>query len=202
MGFGGTRSALAAATFVACTVGLTPDVHAQRRGPPKGTKEAPPPSSATAPAPTNKARAAELFKKSADAYLRGDFASGHRAAGRGLRARSSAGARLQQGARARRARPRRRGDRALREVPRGGAELVRPWSHRAAPRDATQAARREGRPREGANAGREGARGRREGAREPAARSRRPSLLAIEAWLRTWSWASEARASSAARSSG
>lgn len=65
MGFGGTRSTLAAATFIACTVGLTPDVHAQRRAP------TPTPTPA---APTNKARASELFKKSADAYLRGDFA--------------------------------------------------------------------------------------------------------------------------------
>ena len=83
MGFGGTRSALAGVTFLACTVGLTPDAYAQRRGPPKGTKEAPasaaptgasPATAPTSSAPTNKARATELFKKGSEAYLRGDFA--------------------------------------------------------------------------------------------------------------------------------
>lgn len=70
MGFGGTRNALGAATFVACMVGLSADAHAQGRPPAKPTKEAAKPSS---PSPA-RARATELYKKSADAYLHGDFA--------------------------------------------------------------------------------------------------------------------------------
>ena len=65
MGFGGTRSALGALTFVACVAGVSAEAHAQRHPPAKGTKEAVHP---------NRTRASELFKKSADAYLRGDFA--------------------------------------------------------------------------------------------------------------------------------
>src|SRR4051812_39500711 len=64
MGSGRTRSALAAATFVACIFSLSSAAHAQRRAPVKATKE---------PANPNKTHAAELFKKSADAYLHGDF---------------------------------------------------------------------------------------------------------------------------------
>ena len=77
MGSGGTRSALFAASMVACMVVVAPDANAQRRGP-KGNKPAPAasaPSTAAPPAAanTNKARAAELFKASSDAYMRGDF---------------------------------------------------------------------------------------------------------------------------------
>src|SRR4051812_34911731 len=64
MGSRRTRSALAAATFAACLVTLSPVARAQRHPAAKGTKEA---------ANPNKTHAAELFKKSADAYLRGDF---------------------------------------------------------------------------------------------------------------------------------
>ncbi len=78
MGSGGTRSALIAASIVtslACMVVDVPDAHAQRRGP-KGNKPAPAASAPTTAPPagtTNKARAAELFKSSAEAYMRGDF---------------------------------------------------------------------------------------------------------------------------------
>ena len=77
MGSGGTRSALAAASMLACMIAVVPDAHAQRRGP-KGNKDAPAASAPSTAAPaaaanTNKTRAAELFKRSAEAYLRGDF---------------------------------------------------------------------------------------------------------------------------------
>lgn len=76
MGFAGTRSALTAATFIACTVSLAPDAHAQRRPAPKANKDvAPAPTATPSAAQSNKARAADLFKKSADAYLHGDFAA-------------------------------------------------------------------------------------------------------------------------------
>jgi tetratricopeptide (TPR) repeat protein len=80
MGFAGTRSALASATFVAsvaCVVALAPDVHAQRRPAPKGNRDVTPAPTASpvAVAASNRARAAELFKKSDGAYLHGDFAA-------------------------------------------------------------------------------------------------------------------------------
>jgi len=50
--------------MVACLAGLSVDAHAQQHPPSKGTREA---------ANPNKGRAAELYKKSADAYLRGEF---------------------------------------------------------------------------------------------------------------------------------
>ena len=68
MGLGGTRSALGVATFVAAfavVASVSPDAHAQRAPTTRANKEATPP---------NKAHAADLFKKSADAYLRGEFA--------------------------------------------------------------------------------------------------------------------------------
>lgn len=64
MGLGRTRSSLTAVAFGACLLSLSVDAAAQRHPPPKATKD---------PASSNKSRAAELFKKSADAYLRGDF---------------------------------------------------------------------------------------------------------------------------------
>lgn len=73
MGSGGTRSALATATMIACFAAMgsvAPDAHAQRRGPAKPAA----PAKEAAAAPTSKSRAAELFKKGADAYMRGDFA--------------------------------------------------------------------------------------------------------------------------------
>ncbi len=58
-------------TCLACTIVDVPEAHAQRRGP-KANKPAPA-APAPAPASTNKSRAAELFKSSAEAYMRGDF---------------------------------------------------------------------------------------------------------------------------------
>ncbi len=72
MEFGATRSVLVGGAIIACLVASADDAHAQSRPAPPAhaptrpaTKEAPNP---------NKTRAAELFKKSADAYLHGDFA--------------------------------------------------------------------------------------------------------------------------------
>ena len=81
MGFGGTRRA----TILALAV-LTASATAGAADPPKKKRPAPTshPAKPAAPAPTpseskegkeNKARAADLYKKSADAYLHGDFAT-------------------------------------------------------------------------------------------------------------------------------
>jgi tetratricopeptide (TPR) repeat protein len=64
MGFGGTRSARTAGIALACLVCSIPEAQAQRHPAPAAAKERPNPG---------KARASELFKKSAEAYMRGDF---------------------------------------------------------------------------------------------------------------------------------
>jgi hypothetical protein len=64
MGFAVTRSALPAAAIVACILCSSASVLAAPHPPAAPTKESSP----------EKTRAADLFKKSADAYLKGDFA--------------------------------------------------------------------------------------------------------------------------------
>lgn len=63
MGFGVTRSALPAVVVAACMAFI-----------PTAAFAAPHPPTEKPAAPTDKSRAADLFKKSADAYLHGDFA--------------------------------------------------------------------------------------------------------------------------------
>lgn len=64
MGIGGTRNAVLVAAFVVATSLATRDAQAE---PKPGVVR-------SAPTNANKARAADLFKKGADAYLHGDFA--------------------------------------------------------------------------------------------------------------------------------
>lgn len=75
MQFGATRSVLACGATIAFLVAGAADAHAQSPRAPHAPPAHAPTKPATKEAPNpNKTRAAELFKKSADAYLHGDFA--------------------------------------------------------------------------------------------------------------------------------
>lgn len=86
MGFGGTRrraTIVAAVVLAASTAAATAGAEAPKKKKPAPSSHPAKPAPGPAPGPTptpssgkeNKARAAELYKKSADAYLQGDFAT-------------------------------------------------------------------------------------------------------------------------------
>lgn len=74
MRFGVTRTTLPSVALIACMACFSVGAAAAPHPPAPRPTTAPHPAAPPKEAPTAKARAADLFKKSADAYMRGDFA--------------------------------------------------------------------------------------------------------------------------------